>query len=604
MASRSPTSDEIAMNAYIHGYAGHSLVTPHTALKQLWWTEERIEDKVTKRFVLSKLRGAERDFLRRPLAFGEGLTDDTYLDWILTRSKRLFLILAEIGCSDQIFGCIDDSWCDEDLPIAWEDVAGLELAYDNDPALNKRFYKTQFTFLLRTLESGSHIEYGPQEHIPMEFLNTLPPASSLQSWDRIHFPGEPEKVFCRRKYALEDGAQETFIRDMQSAQLLAHKHIAPVWATYASDGTAYSVSNFVPEHTLQSYVDHRTPAQLMRVPAERRPVLLCEWMHCLADAVAFLHHKGTAHGAIKPSNIIIDQNNKIAFSDVGTLHTFQQTKKMVKNETHDYAAPESQKSKASHVPTLSKGGMFRLSRLRKLSISTSSSASSEAGYDSGYVSSSDTRPSSISLSHSSYKEDDLAMFAGALDSWSLTAASTPSSESPPSITSSPAIIPRSSPLDPTTLRDLPVAEPEMTDIFSLGCIFLDIVTFIMRGKLTDFVKFRTCKIVSPEGKSTVDASFVANSGKVEEWMDLLEEESMQYGESIYRGIPEILALIRLMLRQNASTRPTASQVRDQVCDVLALTCGVESLCCADNVWPLAELPAGRHSPTATHPALR
>lgn len=68
-----------ALNAYIYGYGGHSLVTPHQQLKQRWWTDERIDAKVTRSFVISKLRGEERDFLDRPLAFGEGLTDDTYM---------------------------------------------------------------------------------------------------------------------------------------------------------------------------------------------------------------------------------------------------------------------------------------------------------------------------------------------------------------------------------------------------------------------------------------------------------------------------------------------------------------------------------------------
>jgi hypothetical protein len=142
-AQVAPTAGQVALNAYIYGYGGHSLVTPHAALKQLWWTDDRIDSKVTRPFVVSKLRGEEREFLDRPLAFGEGLTDDTYMEWILDRAKRLFLILAEIGVPDQIFGCIDDSWDDDDLPVSLENVENLELAYDDNEALNKRFWDTQ-----------------------------------------------------------------------------------------------------------------------------------------------------------------------------------------------------------------------------------------------------------------------------------------------------------------------------------------------------------------------------------------------------------------------------------------------------------------------------
>lgn len=160
-ADVAPTAATIALNAYIYGYGGHSLVTPHAALKQLWWTDDQIEAKVTRQFVISKLRGEERGFLDRQLAFGEGLTDDTYMEWILEKAKRLFLILTEIGIPDQIFGIIDDSWDDNDLPIVLDDIPALELAAEDDPQLNKRFYDKQFLYLLRELKRGSHVDYGP-----------------------------------------------------------------------------------------------------------------------------------------------------------------------------------------------------------------------------------------------------------------------------------------------------------------------------------------------------------------------------------------------------------------------------------------------------------
>jgi hypothetical protein len=52
----------------------------------------------------------------------------------------------------------------------------------------------QFIYLLRELKEGTHIDYGPKEHIPMEYANTLPPAVCLQPYDRVHFPNRPEEV--------------------------------------------------------------------------------------------------------------------------------------------------------------------------------------------------------------------------------------------------------------------------------------------------------------------------------------------------------------------------------------------------------------------------
>jgi hypothetical protein len=385
IAQVAPTPGQVALNAYIYGYGGHSLVTPHAALKQLWWTDDRIDAKVTRAFVVSKLRGEERGFLDRPLAFGEGLTDDTYMEWILERARRLFMILTEIGVPDQIFGCIDDSWDDDDLPVPLENVQSLELAYEEDEVLNKKFYDMQFVYLLRELQRGAHIDYGPKEHIPMEYVNTLPPAVSLQAWDRVHFPERPDEIFVRRKFPLNDketglSHHKAFLKDVHKAQSLRHVHVAGVWVSYTSENSGYVLSDFVSEHTLRTLIDHRTPMQFVRVPLHERPTILLEWMNCLADALAFMHSRGSAHTAIRPSNILIDRRNRIAFAEVGSIRTFQQAKKASKSEAYDYASPESQICRESVIvvsspPISSKGA---LSRIRKMSSGTSSSSSNSS----------------------------------------------------------------------------------------------------------------------------------------------------------------------------------------------------------------------------------
>ncbi|KAK4543177.1 hypothetical protein LTR36_005727 [Oleoguttula mirabilis] len=607
-----PTAATIALNAYIFGYGGHSLVTPHAALKHLWWTDQRILGKITRPFVVSKLRGEERGFLDRPLAFGEGLTDDTYMEWILERAKRLFLVLTEIGVPDQIFGCIDDSWDDDDLPISLENVKNLELAYDNNDALNRKFYDMQFLYLLRELRQGAHIDYGPKEHIPMEYVNTLPPAVSLQAWDRVHFPGRPDEIYMRRKVPLTDKEngydyRECFMKDVKQAQALRHEHVASVWASYTSEDAGYVLSDFVGEHTLGTFIDHRTSMQFLRVAASERPVLLCEWMHCLADALASLHYRGTPHAAIRPSNILIDHDNHIAFADVGTLRTFQRGKKPQKSETYDYAAPESQLCKAPIVlassPPIS--SMSAFSKLRKMSSSTSSSSTSSTG--------SSTRSNSICTAASPITPPSCGRSNSMI---TITTTTISPSPIPRSSTSSFRNFSRhlqhhacacpmtptspTSTMTPVTIRDLPEAAPEQSDIYSLGCIYLDILTFLLKGKTTDFVRFRSTRILttlatatnsnkSPKGKVRIDHSFHCSPDKVDAWMTLLEEDSeRRHAESqIFRGVPDLLDLLRRMLAQNAHLRPTALAVRDRIREILVDQCGVETLCCAGREWDVS-----------------
>ena len=589
-AQVAPTSATIALNAYIFGYAGHSLVTPHAALKQQWWTDERIEAKVTRNFVISKLRGEEREFLDRPLAFGEGLTDDTYMDWILERAKRLFLILTEVGVPDQIFGCIDDSWDDDDLPIPLEDVRSLELAIENDEVLNKKFYDTQFLYLLRELSQGAHIDYGPREHIPMEYVNTLPPAVTLQIWDRVHFPENPEEIFMRRKYPLVDKETDhdyrsSFMRDVRKAQALKHEHIACTWASYSSENAAYVMSDFVGEHTLGTFIEHRTPTQLLRVPTPERPILMCEWMHCLADALASLHHRSAAHTAIRPSNILIDRTNHIAFADVGSLRTFQRGKKVNKNEVYNYAAPESQLSQEprefASSPPVSSVGAF--SKLRKMSSSTSSSSTTSSTASSTRTNSICTVATSPITPPSTGRSNSLT---------TVTTTISPIQDSCGSFRNFSRVLPPPTTIDPSLLRDLPQASAEMSDIYSLACVFLDIVTFVMKGKINDFVKFRTTRVTSstPNGKRTrSDSSFHADPDKIDAWMTVLRDDSARRTESIYRGIPHLLVLIRRMMVQNATLRPTAKHVRDRLEEILVGECGIEALCCTNREWDVVPI---------------
>ncbi|KAF2721260.1 hypothetical protein K431DRAFT_320533 [Polychaeton citri CBS 116435] len=587
-AQIAPTNGEIAMNAYIYGYGGHSLVTPHAALKQLWWTDDRIDNKITRAFIISKLRGEERDFLDKSLAFGEGLTDDTYMEWILERAKRFFLILSAVGVPDQIFGCIDDSWDDDDLPIPLDSVRNLELSAQNDDALNQKFYETQFIYLLRELKQGAHIDYGPNEHIPMEHVHSLPPAVMLQAWDRIHFPGKEARIFMRRRFSLTDketniSHRDEFTHDTQQAQTCEHEHIAPCWATYTSKDAGYVLSDFVGEHTLGTFIDHRTPASLMRLPERERPILLLEWLHCLADAVAMLHHRGIAHSAIRPSNIIIDDDNRIAFTDIGSLRTFQQGKQPKKNEVYDYAAPETSMGKSVPITLAANSppsSLWTFDKLRKFS-TTSSSTSTSNGSTIG------SNRTSAFTNSSSFKSPPSSIRKSAASSRNFSRHISPPSL--PTTPSSPtAAFPKATLPDPESLCDLPVATPQMSDIWSLACIYLDLLTFIMKGRTTDFYKFRSTPSlffsVSGKSKKRTDTSFHADPDKLDAWITILKDDSDAKPDRIYRGIPELLRLTRRMLSQNAQLRPSAVEVRDTIADILLNESGVDTLCCAGREW--------------------
>lgn len=438
------------------------------------------------------------------------------------------------------------------------------------------------------------------------------------------------QVFVRRKYSLLDNDTgqsriETFTRDVKRARALAHEHVANAWATYSTENSAYVLSDFVPEHTLGTFIDHRTPVHFVKVNPLERSILVCEWLHCLSDALASLHHRGVAHTAIRPSNIWIDTKNRIAFADVGCIGTFQRNKKVTKTEAYDYAAPESQISRTPIVirnnsPPVSSMNFFNKNRKVSTLSDTSSSTSASSGGSSTRSNSFSnlTRGSPITppstTARSSSNEAETVTLSPTLEAETVTLSPTlGGARSPRTIrnfsrrlvapshktliaslysnrTISTPLLPPPTIIDPDTLQDLPTATPEMSDIYSLACVFLDIVTFVVRGKNTDFVKYRssrvavTCPKTSTKASYRTDTSFHSQPDKIFAWIDLLEEDSHSRTEQIFRGIPDILRLIRLMMAQNATLRPTALEVRDRLQDILVGKCCVEALCCVGREW--------------------
>src|SRR5579871_5766859 len=92
------------------------------------WDEETVRKVVTCEFVRSNLRLDQHPLLESSVDFGNGRTDSTYLEWILEKSRRIFLILVDIGVPNEIFGVINGSWIDDDLPISLEEVDRLKVS--------------------------------------------------------------------------------------------------------------------------------------------------------------------------------------------------------------------------------------------------------------------------------------------------------------------------------------------------------------------------------------------------------------------------------------------------------------------------------------------
>lgn len=501
--------------------------TPNRRHSTMWWDDDTIERTVTRMFVCSHLIPEEIERLDRTLGFGDGLTDGTYWEWIEQKAKRIFLILVELKVPDQIFGVIDDSWDDEDLPIARDQVERLALTPTRDSRLEQEFYEKQFYYLLRPLRKGEHVIYQDSEVVPLEVVEKKHVPGQTPFFDKVMLPGYPGTVFCRVKMPIGGGysSPEDFLFDVNGIRNVQNDHLASYWASYVQQGYGYALFTNAADYTLKGLLT-TAPAcfKNMEKKARRRQVM--EWIHCLIDTVCFLHNRGLSHGNIKPSTVLFTSENHIFLSDL--LGYTGLDRNSFDKESYDYAAPEQ---------------WFK-----------PSSPSSTSFHRRGTVTSTTASPESPNY---------------------ITSRSTPdSSQHPMAMMHAPT----------------PHLSPQAADIFSLGCIILDLLSFLVKKHGRPFATHRAAKHKTPSrGGAVPDSSFHRNLSQVESWMTLLVKEAQkkEKDDDIFKGIAPMLHIVEHMLSSHPTDRPDAQDLQTRMYKILTDHCGILEPHCVhqyDNGW--------------------
>ncbi|QSZ29678.1 hypothetical protein DSL72_004194 [Monilinia vaccinii-corymbosi] len=507
----------------------------------MWWDEARVQATVTRQFVSSKLRPDEQERLDEPLGFGDGLTDDTYMEWIEEKAKKIFLILMDLGVPDQIFGVIDDSWGDDDLPIPMDQVERLQLTYNRDEKLEKRFFQRQFNYLLRYIAKGDHIYYDDVEVVPLESVEKRPSGSVTSllpnTIDKVHLPGRPDTVFLRRRMLLGTSPDrmlhEEFLSGIEVMKGVEHAHLTSLWASYIHQDKGYLLLTPANVNSLKSFFTI-IPQSFKILAKQDRRILILNWLHCLAGALSYLHKFGLSHRNIKPSNVMLDLDNHIFLGDSGIFPATGE-KNGFDKESYNYSAPEQNNCS---TPSTSSLPNSRPASSRPPTSSRSAGIPSESMF---HV---------VSMSSSN-------------DSSSLLTASTGSQPegSGPRQTSGNSKVGRH--------------DPQKADIFSLGAIFIEIITFLMKRATRNFASHRSSKNKTVgRGGGVPDASFHKNLGQVDSWMNTLLKDATKKEDRIFRGVSQLIALSKRMLSPDPNERPTATQVQDKIYAILTENCGL------------------------------
>ncbi|KAH0542783.1 hypothetical protein FGG08_002831 [Glutinoglossum americanum] len=512
------------------------------------WDDQQVESTVTREFIIANLQQAERKLLDKPVAFGD-LSDDTYIEWILEKAKRIFLILKELGVTDRIRYVVDDSWDDDDLPLPLEAIARLDLTSTRDEALEKRFYKTQFRYLLRMMKEGEHTDYDADEVVPVEPVNKRPGFAFDHTSEKVHLPRRDE-VYLRRRVVLGETAgkvsEEDFICEVQKMKSIVHQHIISLGSSYTYRGCGYVLLSPASDTSLKSFIQV-VPQQFKVLAKPQRRQTLMTWLHCLIDALAFLHRHGLAHNDIRPSTIMIDESNSVFFADIGSFKRLDTDRKPQDIEIYEYGAPER---------------WVRGMAVHESSSPTKYSSVGKKAYPT--VPSSDR--SSIGDTHSIIISPTGTGSSALVNDW------------------------RNTPTD-----------PHKSDVFSLACVWLDIITLLLKRKSTSFSSHRSAKNKKAgRGGGLPDASFHANIGQLGSWITTLEKDSSKKNDKIFRGVPPILRLTHRMLSRDPDQRPTPRECEERLYNFLVSAldpekphCGIHQF--GDGNWDFGNRSSVRNS---------
>ncbi|KAK3304430.1 kinase-like domain-containing protein [Chaetomium strumarium] len=465
-----------------------------------WLDSDTIDRVVTREFVCNRLVSREIKQLDRPLSFGDNLTDGTYWNWIEEKAKKIFLILTDLGLPDQIFGLIDQSWEDDDLPIPLEQVRRLALTSVRNEKVERKFYHRQFYYLSRPLQRWSHIDYENDELIPLDVAGKKQPTTEGYHMDKVTLPNERGTVFGRARIPLGRGhlSRDEFLHKVDSVKHVGHEHLLSFWASYTHQQHGYVLFTPATEFSLKSLLAS-IPRCLKRLDKHARRETVMEWIHCLTSTVCFLHDRGLAHGNITPSAVLFSNDNRIFLSDFTHFHTESvegaADNSSLGKEAYDYAAPEQW-----YKPVL---------------------------------------PSPTSTDEAARKEKESA---------GLT----------------------------LTHSESLYLSPQAADIFSLGCVMLDLLSYLVNkkhGRSSAAKRLTKHKLTGRAGADAPDTSFQKNLSQVKSWTtELAKDASKKKDDPVFRGVVPILHLVESMLAFRPSDRPTADGVQERMSQILVESC--------------------------------
>ncbi|KAH8695448.1 hypothetical protein BGW36DRAFT_264461, partial [Talaromyces proteolyticus] len=593
-------------------------------VSSLWWTDERIDATLCRQYVLSHLQPEYQTRLFELLPWGEGLTSESYLEWILTRAGKLFLILNDIGVPQRIFNLADDCVDDSDLPFAEARVSDLHLAPEGSSAaagLQNKFFLAQWRYIVRGIAEGDHVKYTGNEGVPVEVVkNGLVNSNPRDGVEKVVLSGAVCRVYIRTQIQINAAPhfyeEDEVLEEVRSLRLLAHEHLFSIYGSYFVDDSINVLFKGEYDRTLASFLSD-TPQSFKRLAKPERRDILVNWPHCLVSALAWLHAHGQGHGGIRPSNVLVDHEYRIFLGHFEAMDTLLDPPKINDIEAYQYAAPERwirttaiqevNTSKISHhsggrtirkaasASKLSQNQEQQQQQQRKVRESwmTENTMQSTSSGSKGTVIRVGSGESSNGSSSSggsgrngirggAYFRKKPILYTPSITSSNSSDATTRPLSSPQNATTIPFV-----PYNSTIVRtwQSQQSNTQLSDIFSLGAIIIDIFTVLCERKLSAFASHRAAKNRTPgRGGGVADASFhlAPNLGQVSSWISLLTRDSKKRKGLAFRAVEPMLEVVREMMTRAPENRILARNVQREFASTILQLEGIITIHCLAN----------------------
>ena len=148
--------------------------------------------------------------------------------------------------------------------------------------------------------------------------------------------------------ALKDNTTytERFIHEARAVAKWRHEHILQVYYAGAEENNLY--------YFVMEFVDGSDLEQILRQYEEKGELIPFEDVvrigRAVASALDYAHSKHVIHRDVKPSNILIDRENRVALTDFGLAMDIQRGSMGQTFGTPHYVAPEQARNSADAVP--------------------------------------------------------------------------------------------------------------------------------------------------------------------------------------------------------------------------------------------------------------